>query len=44
MAVPSSASSTKDGAESLQTLGMAIVRIGTLGLKTWSLVEGTFPI
>ena len=49
MAVAANTSNTtiKAGAaaaETLQTLGMAIVRIGPLGLRTWNLIEGTFPI
>jgi hypothetical protein len=44
VAANTSASTIKDGAETLQTLGMAIVRIGPLGLRTWNLIEGTFPI
>ena len=47
MAVAATTATTKlkDGAaETLQTLGMAIIRIGPLGLKTWNMIEGTFPI
>ncbi len=44
MAVAASATTTKDGADTLQTLGIAIIRIGPLGLRTWNLIEGTFPI